>query len=1085
MAPVIDSSASAVFPIEAEVQPELIFEVIGEFFWLAVGFAVIHVLAKAGWIPQLSFLDFSAPKKGKAKRAAEAKARPGLKALAAASAAESDEDMVAAWDAEKAKGPIPMELLTSAAQSLAQHAPGRLVGDVVEHLASQWSGKVQASMLNALVEAVAFAGRADLASELADGIQARLQVKQNARTQEILMKAFAIAGDDDKVAELEAKARDRCGCGDQAAAVRAHATAVRALLRAGSIAAALDRMGKMCDEGLEVPHRAFAELFQAAHWAGRATFKDTIVGLGKFSSVPMDTIAGQLTECLRAEDYEGASLLEGLALKQDAPMTFAVFEPLLKVFAKADASRASKLFKDLQESGFYASEGLCGSLMARSGEAGHIDFAEEVAAYLRSRSMMTLATYKTLMKVYATNGLYSKACDLHEDITADGIEPDQVMYGCLSKFAARVGRTEISNRLHAKRSGPDPQTHIWSIRGAARDGDADKAMELLRRAESASGSGLDVAVYNATLDACATAGALERATELLQEMVRRGLANRVSYNTVIKCYCAASDRTGAWRVLNEMSAAGVAPDSASYNSILGAAVDAGSGEEPHAILREMDKKGVAVDHYTISIMMKAAKRARNQNDASLALSVLDRAAGVSVCEDEVVFNSVLDACIGRRDTERLAAITREFSRSSRIRPSVQTYGLLIKAFGLLRQYERCRELWTEMVEKRSMTPTTIALSCMLDALCGAGRVEEAVALMKLWKDRVPPNTVMYSTLIKGFTTIGDVDRASDMHRELHGDGLEMNLVTYTALIDTQVRAGNLDRARALFQQMQDAGVEPNVITYSTLAKGHCVRGDMDEALRLFSTMLRQGLAADTVIFNTLLDGCVKHSRFELADQLLEDMGKCAVEPSNFTISIIVKLWGKRRRLDKAFQAVRRGREARGCNLDAQVGACLISACFHNHDVDRVDEALAEIRSWPGCAEPDASIFNALVGGFVRCGELRRAVDSATQACEATILGRSTVKPLNAECIKMLFKALQQQNLDRELGVPLAQKLRLARMPVPGDAGSTEAAVAPARPLQALSKNLGMEDGRRMEPSWRRPTAQKQQTARRGAAGGAW
>lgn len=46
----------------------------------------------------------------------------------------------------------------------------------------------------------------------------------------------------------------------------------------------------------------------------------------------------------------------------------------------------------------FLSEGLCGLLLARCGEARHLRLAEAVQSYLRCRKMTSLATYKTLMK---------------------------------------------------------------------------------------------------------------------------------------------------------------------------------------------------------------------------------------------------------------------------------------------------------------------------------------------------------------------------------------------------------------------------------------------------------------------------------------------------------------------------------------------------------------------------------------------------------------------------------------------------------------------------------------------------------------
>merc|ERR1719433_2109 len=193
---------------------------------------------------------------------------------------------------------------------------------------------------------------------------------------------------------------------------------------------------------------------------------------------------------------------------------------------------------------------------------------------------------------------------------------------------------------------------------------------------------------------------------------------------------------------------------------------------------------------------------------------------------------------------------------------------------------------------------------MLDALIEGRRIEEALAIFQEWKSKVPYNTVIYSTLIKGFATSGDGERAMAVYQDMKTEGVQMNLVAYTALIDSQARSGKVEQAVQLLRQMDQDGCQPNTITYSNIVKGYCQNDNLETALMFFREMLDRGLPADTVIFNTLLNGCVRHSHFELADKLLADMPRYDVESSNFTLSIIVKMWGKRGDLQKAFEAVR-------------------------------------------------------------------------------------------------------------------------------------------------------------------------------------
>jgi pentatricopeptide repeat protein len=325
-------------------------------------------------------------------------------------------------------------------------------------------------------------------------------------------------------------------------------------------------------------------------------------------------------------------------------------------------------------------------------------------------------------------------------------------------------------------------------------------------------------------------------------------------------------------------------------------------KEAWEFIEMMEKSGTRADHYTISIMMKALKKVRNPKDVGRVLALLDKA-GVDVCSDEILLNTTLETCIRHHESKRLDSILRSYAKSG-LKPSVHTYGSLIKSCGSLKRIDQCREFWREMDQRCGMEPNDIVLGCMLDALVCNGAVDEAVELLEKWKGQVRPNTVMYSTIIKGFATSRQNKRAMEMWKMMRSEGIVMNVVLYNALIDSQARVGAMDEVSELVESMEGAGCIPDVISYSTIVKGYCVKGDLDKALEVFRGMQKNKMAGDSIVYNTLLDGCTRHGRRDLCEMVLEDMEKSAVVPSNFTLGILVKMYGRQHELEKAFKVAR-------------------------------------------------------------------------------------------------------------------------------------------------------------------------------------
>merc|ERR1719335_1495067 len=113
-------------------------------------------------------------------------------------------------------------------------------------------------------------------------------------------------------------------------------------------------------------------------------------------------------------------------------------------------------------------------------------------------------------------------------------------------------------------------------------------------------------------------------------------------------------------------------------------------------------------------------------------------------------------------------------------------------------------------------------------------------------------------------------------------------------------------------------VEPDLITFSTLIKGHCAAGDIEQGLRLLSLMQRRGIKPDAILFNSILDGCAHKQMRALTEQVLRDMEAAGVAPSNFTLSILVKLYGRCADIEAACNVVDTYPKKYGFTLNAQV-----------------------------------------------------------------------------------------------------------------------------------------------------------------------
>merc|ERR1719502_1821210 len=307
--------------------------------------------------------------------------------------------------------------------------------------------------------------------------------------------------------------------------------------------------------------------------------------------------------------------------------------------------------------------------------------------------------------------------------------------------------------------------------------------------------------------------------------------------------------------------------------------------------------------------------------------------------NEVLFSAAAESFIRIRRLDQLSELLRQVQESgAALALTAPCYGSMIKAFGNGGDVDRVWQLWREMGE-RGVRPTSITVGCTVDALVKNGRTEDAWALaQELSSDdekRQYVNTVIFSTVLKGFAAARQPKRIFAVHAEMRKIGVPCNTITYNTMIDACARCGCMDRVSQLLEEMKRDHVELDVITYSTLVKGYCHAGDVDKAFKVLAEMKGDGkLAPDEILFNSLLDGCAKQNRVDDAVRLLEDMRESGVVPSNYTLSIMVKLMGRAKRLGEAFKTVDDLPAISGVRPNVHVYTCLVQACVQNRKIDR-------------------------------------------------------------------------------------------------------------------------------------------------------
>merc|ERR1740133_173723 len=335
---------------------------------------------------------------------------------------------------------------------------------------------------------------------------------------------------------------------------------------------------------------------------------------------------------------------------------------------------------------------------------------------------------------------------------------------------------------------------------------------------------------------------------------------------------------------------------------------------------------------------------------------------------------------------------------------------MIKAYGQARDLKRVWQFWDQMLF-HSVIPTSITLGCMVESLVGNGCALEAWTLAAKMresdstKDLV--NTVIYSSILKGFAHLRDCDKVMALYEEMKSYGVQANTITFNTILNAFAQGGAMHRVPPLLEDMKTSTppVEPDLVTYSTIVKGFCNAGQLDRALSILNDMKTSGkIVPDEVMYNSLLGGCAKEHRPDDALALLNDMRKYNVAPSNYTLSMLVKLMGRCRRINQAFSMIEDISNEFGLKINIQVYTCLIQGCFNagqgGKALSLYEKILAE-----GLV-PDSMTYTVLVRGCVQGNLLDKAVELVKSAHgQGPTASKGTHPGLNAGCFDEVVAAL--------------------------------------------------------------------------------
>jgi pentatricopeptide repeat protein len=608
------------------------------------------------------------------------------------------------------------------------------------------------------------------------------------------------------------------------------------------------------------------------------------------------------------------------------------------------------------------------------------------------------------------------------------------------------------------------------IRACGRNGDLQGALEAVEESLAA-GVQNSTDVQNALLHALVNCGeeAGSSAADLFEKMKEGKQADVVSFNIMLRSHLHAGDHDKAKELLHDMASHGLSANRVTLNELLSDRVKAGDHAGMWRVLDEMRATGFGITNVACSLMLKSLHDGASKSDVKQTLALMEELAEPM---DEALCSSAVEACLRVKEldlaSEFMAALGDIKGKNKNMNMSPATYGSMIKAHGQARNLEKTWETWNTMFQNGTI-PSAVTFGCMVEALVMNDAVDEAWKLMhdmlskEDYKECV--NTVTFSTVMKGFAHARKPNQCFAVLDEMHARGVVANTITYNTLLDACAKCNAMARVPEVFEEMKRGHIEPDKITYSTLIKGYCMVGELDCAFDLFTEMRQDGkVGLDEIVYNALIDGCGRQQKVGRALQVLADMKEAKIAPSNYTLSILVKLLGRAHKLNEAIALVEDFQANHKVRPNVQVYTCLMQACLLNKRVSQALTTYNKMVTEMRCL-PDQKAYSVLLQGCMHAGALVEAVQVAR--CAYLLPGKDLLAPpvrghctdLETHVVYGLDNQIRAADMEADLLADWAEVMDKAGCTPGGGAGKSFGKGSPKGKGKSSGKGNGKGNGK--------------------------
>jgi len=335
----------------------------------------------------------------------------------------------------------------------------------------------------------------------------------------------------------------------------------------------------------------------------------------------------------------------------------------------------------------------------------------------------------------------------------------------------------------------------------------------------------------------------------------------------------------------------------------------------------------------------------------------------------------------RADDLDAASVIARHSVFSSTRPTVFTCNAIIDAMHQAKRYNEAIAHFHFFFNQSNIVPNIASYNNLINIHCDEGRVDVALEVYRHIIDNAPfdPSPFTYRHLTKGLISVGRIDEAVDLLREMLAKNHGADSMVYNNLISGFLELGNLDRANEFFDELKGRCSVYDGVVNATYMEWFFKQGRDKEAMGSYKSLMDCGFRMTPETCNVLLEVLFKHDKqkqaWELFDQMLDNHTPPAFLAVNSdTFNIMVNECFKCGKVDEALDTFRKV----GTKINSQPFKMDVAG-YHNIisrfcEIGMMSEADTLFEEY--CSKSlraDVPTHTAMIDGYLKVGNIDDAL----------------------------------------------------------------------------------------------------------------